>query len=491
MMAAVVAAMTLGELLGPAAGAHGALAVTDLVSDSRQVTPGTAFIALRGTRSHGLDFADEVLAAGAAIIIYEPDSEHREVPESALALPGLRERLGDIAQHFFGRTHAPDQLIGVTGTNGKTTVAWLCAQALTTLGETCGYIGTIGYGLPDKLKPQALTTPDCLSLHRELAELGTVSAAIEVSSHAISQHRIAGLGFDTAVFTNLSHDHLDWHGSMASYFETKASLFERPELGYAVVNATDPYGEALLGRLLPSTRAISIALEDDSSAEISARAEAVGLEGLVLDVSGSYGRTTIKSPLIGELNAENLLLALGVLVARGHEIGAAGEALAGTTAPPGRMEIFGGPPDWPWVIVDYAHTPAALTRVMSAITPLSSGELTCVFGCGGDRDRDKRAPMGRAAAALAEHIVLTDDNPRGEDPAIIIADVMAGTSGHSDVRIEHDRDRAIAGAVAAASPGDIVLVAGKGHETQQLFGTDSCRPFDDRAVVQRVLEGTS
>lgn len=491
MMAAVVAAMTLGELLGSSAGPHGALAVTDLVSDSRQVTPGTAFIALGGQRSHGLDFADEALAAGAAIIVYEPDSEGREVPEPALALPGLRERLGEIAHRFFARTSTPDQLIGVTGTNGKTTVAWLTAQALTTLGESCGYLGTIGYGLPDKLKPQALTTPDCLSLHRKLSELGTVSAAIEVSSHAISQHRIAGLGFEVAVFTNLSHDHLDWHGSMASYFETKASLLEHAELGFAVVNVSDPYGETLLGRLAPSTHAISVALDGDSSADITARVRSLGLEGLVLEASGSYGRTTIESRLIGEFNAENLLLALGVLVARGHEIGAAGNALATTTAPPGRMEIFGGPPNRPWVIVDYAHTPAALTRVLSGITPPGSGELTCVFGCGGDRDRDKRALMGRAAASLAKHIVLTDDNPRGEDPATIIADVMVGTSGHMDVRIEHDRERAITGAVAAASPGDIVLVAGKGHETQQLIGVDSCQPFDDRTVVQRVLEGTS
>jgi UDP-N-acetylmuramoyl-L-alanyl-D-glutamate--2,6-diaminopimelate ligase len=489
MMAAAVAAMTLGELLGPAAGAHAAVAVTDLVSDSREVSPGAAFIALAGYRSHGLEYAADALAAGAKIVVYEPPvTAGLHLPQPSLALPDLRARLGELGRRFYGRSGLPDALIGVTGTNGKTTVAWLVASALSALDEPCGYIGTLGYGVPGAMRPQALTTPDCLGLHRELAEIGRPRAVLEVSSHAIAQDRIAGLGFEGAVFTNLSHDHLDWHGSMDAYFEAKAKLFARDELVFAVVNVSDAYGRQLLKRISPAARTVAVKLDGGSSADLVARAESRGLDGQVLHVSGGYGEARIASSLIGDFNAENLLLALGAVLACGHEIEAAGGALSGAAAPPGRMEVFGGPPGRPWVIVDYAHTPDALMRVLSAIATMKSGGLTAVFGCGGDRDRDKRAPMGRAAALYADHIVLTDDNPRGEDPAEIVAAIAAGAAGHSDIRIVHSRELAIEGAVRAAAPGDIVLVAGKGHETRQLAGGES-RAFDDRAMVRGVLEG--
>lgn len=488
MMAAVVAAMTLGELLGSAAGAHERITVTDLVSDSREVTPGAAFIALAGHRSHGLDHAAEALAAGASIVVYEPPAGGVDVPAPSLALPGLTRRLGELGRKFYGRRRPPDGLVGVTGTNGKTTVAWLIASALTTLGEPCAYLGTLGYGVGGALKPQSLTTPDCLSLHRKLAELGTPRAALEISSHAIAQDRIAGLGIEGAVFTNLSHDHLDWHGSMGAYFETKAKLFDRDGLKFAVVNSGDAYGQKLLARIAPSARRISVRLDDTASADLTARCESRGFAGQILNVSGSRGVARIESPLIGEFNAENLMLAFAAAVAAGHDFERAAAALSKAAAPPGRMEVFGGPPARPWVIVDYAHTPAALARALAAAVAMKSGDLTCVFGCGGDRDRDKRAPMGRAAADNADHIVLTDDNPRGEDPAAIVAAIAAGAAGHRDVRIEHARDLAIEGAIRRARPGDVVLVAGKGHETRQLARGES-RPFDDRAVVRSVLEG--
>lgn len=491
MMAAAVAAMTLGELLGPAAGAHASVSVTDLVSDSRDISSGAAFVALAGGRSHGLEYAADALAAGASIVVYEtPATAGLNPPEPSLAVPRLRSRLGELGRKFYGRRQLPDGLVGVTGTNGKTTVAWLIASALTTIGEPCAYVGTLGYGMPGALKPQSLTTPDCLSLHRKLAEIGKPCAALEVSSHAIAQDRVAGLGFGRAVFTNLSHDHLDWHGSMDAYFETKARLFARDELDSAIVNAGDAYGRKLLGRVPSSVRKVRVRLDGDAQEDLTARYESRGMSGSILHVAGRFGETRIESPLIGEFNADNLLLALGAVVAGGHEIGAAGVALAETAPPPGRMEVFGGPPQRPWVIVDYAHTPAALDRALAAITAMKTGELTCVFGCGGDRDRDKRASMGGAAATYADHIVLTDDNPRNEDPAAIVADIAAGASGHRDLRIEHARDLAIAGAIRAASAGDIVLVAGKGHETRQLAGSTS-RAFDDRAVVRDVLEGTS
>lgn len=490
MMAAVVAAMTLGELLGSAAGTYADIAVTDVVSDSREITPGAAFVALAGQRSHGVDYAAEALAAGASIVVYEPPAGGAEVPAPALALPGLTRRLGELGRKFYGRARLPDGLIGITGTNGKTTVAWLVASALTTLGEPCAYLGTLGYGVGGALKPQSLTTPDCLSLHRKLAGLPTARAALEVSSHAIAQDRIAGLGIDGAVFTNLSHDHLDWHGSMDAYFETKARLFERDGLGFAVVNAGDAYGRKLLARIDPSVHRISVSLDEATSEDVSADYRSRGFAGQVLGVSGSQGEARIESPLIGEFNAENLLLALGATVAAGYDIERAAAALSSVPAPPGRMEVFGGPPDRPWVIVDYAHTPAALTRSLAAIVAMKPGAVTCVFGCGGDRDRDKRTPMGRAAADYADHIVLTDDNPRSEDPAAIVAAIAAGAAGHPDVRVEHARSQAIEGAIRRARTGDVVLVAGKGHETQQLARGEA-RPFDDREVVRNVLGGSS
>jgi UDP-N-acetylmuramoyl-L-alanyl-D-glutamate--2,6-diaminopimelate ligase len=490
MMAAVVAAMTLGELLGPAAGPLAGLSVTDLASDSREVTPGSAFVALPGERAHGLDFAAQATAAGAAVVLYESHDSPPSLSVPGIEIPGLRARLGELGRRFYGRGRRLDELVGVTGTNGKTTVAWLVAEASTGLGAPCGYIGTLGFGFPGALEPQALTTPDCLTLHRELAGIDASRAALEVSSHALAQDRIAGLDVSVAAFTNLSREHLDWHGTMEAYFESKSRLFEARNLRAAVINCADEWGRAMLGRLASTTRPVTVAMAEDAGAAIMGKAKSRGLGGIELEVGGSLGRTEFRSPLVGAFNAENLLVALGVLVACGHDIEAAGTALGLAPPPPGRMEAFGGPPESPWVIVDYAHTPDALERVLAELRSITEGEITCVFGCGGERDRGKRSPMGEIAARYAAHVILTDDNPRGEDPADIVADIKAGIVRHPDLRIEHVRERAIAEAVAGASAGDVVLVAGKGHETQQLVAGES-RPFDDRAVVRSVLEGIS
>jgi UDP-N-acetylmuramoyl-L-alanyl-D-glutamate--2,6-diaminopimelate ligase len=272
---------------------------------------------------------------------------------------------------------------------------------------------------------------------------------------------------------------------MEAYFAAKARLFERPGLSAAVVNADDAYGSALLDRIAPGTRAVTVAL--DAAADIVGHCSSRGLSGLALDIGQ---RNRIESPLIGAFNAENLLLALGLLTASGYDTAAACAALSQAASPPGRMEVFGGSPGVPWIVVDYAHTPLALERVLGALVVMTSGELTCVFGCGGERDRGKRAAMGEAAARFAAHIVLTDDNPRGEDPVAIVADIKAGIARHPDLRVEHDRARAIADAIVAAAPGDVVLIAGKGHETAQLIGRES-RRFDDRALVRRLLEEVS
>jgi UDP-N-acetylmuramoyl-L-alanyl-D-glutamate--2,6-diaminopimelate ligase len=362
------------------------------------------------------------------------------------------------------------------------------AQAMQRRGVACAYIGTLGFGVPPSLAKHAFTTPDCLTLHRELAALAPPFAALEVSSHALEQDRVAGLAFETALFTNLTRDHLDHHGDMASYGRAKQRLFMRSEIRAAVLNRDDPYAQALLGALAPGVRVIGTSLGAAADADLAARFVPRGLDGMTLEIEGSHGKAVLDSPFIGKFNAENLLVVLGALFAWDVALEDGCAALAQCVPPPGRMEIFGRGRA-PRVVVDYAHTPDALERALAALRELSTGEVWCVFGCGGERDRGKRPLMGEIAARYAEHIVLTDDNPRTEDPAAIVADIRAGLAGHPSVVVEHERGIAIARAVRSASSADVVLVAGKGHETAQTIGTEM-RPFDDRVAVAAALEGS-
>jgi UDP-N-acetylmuramoyl-L-alanyl-D-glutamate--2,6-diaminopimelate ligase len=475
---------TLGDLLGSAAGRHARLAITDLTLDSRAVRPGAAFVALRGSRQHGLAYAEAAVAAGAAVVLYEPGAGITEPPQPSLAVPNLKQRLGELARAFYAFAAEPT-IVGVTGTNGKTTVAYLLAQALSQPRAPCAYVGTLGYGVPPALTAHALTTPDCLTLHRELAELAAPRVAMEVSSHALSQDRIAGLAFHTAVFTNLTRDHLDEHGDFASYGNAKRKLFTIPGLKHAVLNADDAFA-ATIAKSLPETCTLIRTGIRASAVELSARLKRCDLAGVELDVAGKFGTARLKSKLIGAFNAENLLSALGALLAQGMALPAACAALGAAKPAPGRMEVLGGPPSRPWVVIDYAHTPDALQRVLTALEGSVTGELWCVFGCGGDRDRGKRPMMGAVAADLADRIVLTDDNPRSEDPARIVSEIRAGTSDHPRVSVIHDRRAALAAAIERARPGDVVLVAGKGHEAEQVVGAQR-RAFSDRAVVAELL----
>jgi UDP-N-acetylmuramoyl-L-alanyl-D-glutamate--2,6-diaminopimelate ligase len=539
MMAARIAARqtTLGELLGPAAGELASLPIADLVIDSRDVRPGAAFVAVPGGTSHGLAHAEEAFRRGAAAVLYEPAGSaawrasleardsgaaggSRVAPSGRrmLAVPGLAGRLGELAQKLYAPRIGAVELAGVTGTNGKSTVAYLVAQAATRRGAGCGYIGTLGYGVPPELDTHALTTPDTFTLHRELAALGQAHAALEVSSHALAQDRIAGLTFGVAAFTNLTRDHLDEHGDLETYARAKARLFDRPGLRRAVLNMGDPFAARLLGRLPAGVEAIRVRLAPPGSVsveldrgkadvapparepalevDLEADLEDRGLAGIALEVSGRYGRARLESPLIGDFNAENLLVALGVLVAWDMPLAGACAALEHASPAPGRLEVVGADPTRPTVIVDYAHTPDGLDRVLRVLDGVCGGELWCVFGCGGERDRGKRSLMGAVAAEWADHLVLTDDNPRGEDPAAIVADIRASIDGpearspqaYASLTIEHDRARAIALAIGAARPGDVVLVAGKGHETIQIAG-DARRPFSDRDAVLDALRG--
>jgi UDP-N-acetylmuramoyl-L-alanyl-D-glutamate--2,6-diaminopimelate ligase len=476
---------TLGELLGPAAGGYGRLPISDLTLDSRQVTPGAAFVAVAGGREHGLAHAAEALARGAAIVLYEPTPDYVPVAAPSLAVPGLKARLGELATAFFA-IDLKSTIVGVTGTNGKTTVAYLLAQTLGSPQRACGYIGTLGFGVPPNLTGHGLTTPDCLTLHREIAEMHVGRVAMEVSSHALAQDRIAGLKFHTAVFTNLTRDHLDEHGDFESYGNAKRRLFRLAGLQCAVVNADDAFG-ATLGADLPAGCDLIRTSIRSFAAELAGRLRRADLTGVDLEISGKFGSARLESKLIGAFNAENLLAALGVLLGQGMSLEAACAALGAASAAPGRMEVLGGPPSKPWVVVDYAHTPDALARVLAALEAVATGELTCVFGCGGDRDRGKRRLMGAVAADLADRILLTDDNPRSEDPAAIIGEIRAGVGEHPRVTTIRDRAAAIASAIGKARPGDVVLIAGRGHEAEQIVGRER-RPFSDRAVAAEILE---
>lgn len=486
MAAALTAAMTLGELLGPAAGLHAEVSIGALVLDSREVTSGAAFVALEGATRHGLEFASDALARGAAIVLYEPTPAHRNVPEPSLAVPGLAERVGELARTFYTARGAPVALAGVTGTNGKTTVSYLVAQAASRLGPPCGYIGTLGFGVPPSLEAHGLTTPDCFTLHREIATLGAPRVALEVSSHALAQDRIAGLEIATAAFTNLTRDHLDEHGDFAGYAEAKARLFTRPGLRTAVVNIDDAFGRTLLDRLARETQTIRTSL-GRRTADLSGTFHSRGLDGFELEIAGTFGAASIRSALIGRFNAENMLVALGTLLAWETPLAEAAGALAECRPAPGRFEIVPSPEQAPTVIVDYAHTPDALERVLTVLRGATRGEIWCVFGCGGERDRGKREVMGRVADRGADHIVLTDDNPRTEDPEAIVVAIRRGIEPDRPVVVEHARERAIRHAVLAAGPGDVVLVAGKGHETTQRVGPQT-RPFDDRIAAAEALE---
>ncbi|HMB72749.1 MAG TPA: UDP-N-acetylmuramoyl-L-alanyl-D-glutamate--2,6-diaminopimelate ligase [Gammaproteobacteria bacterium] len=476
--------VTIGELCGAGAGMQAAIEITDLVLDSRDVRPGAGFVALPGARAHGLDFAAQALASGAAVVLYDPATVTGPVPQPSVAVADLRSRLGEFARRLYARKAARVVVVGVTGTNGKTTVAWLLAQALTRAGRTAGYIGTLGHGIVPQLAEHRLTTPDCLSLHREIAMMPVTGVALEVSSHALVQDRLAGVDVSGAVFTNLSHDHLDAHGSIEAYAQAKARLFARAELEHAVVNADDAFAAKMRAAAASDVRILSVSRRSDQGADLCCVIASQGVRGMSLRASGAYGAARIDVPLIGEFNASNVLLTLGALVNLDVPFAEACDALRHSSAPPGRMETFGGGQQ-PLVVVDYAHSPDALARVLTTLRGLCTGELWCVFGCGGDRDTSKRAAMG-AAAGRADHVIITDDNPRSEDPEEIVAGIVAGLGEHRNVVIEHDRAAAIGQAISQARGGDVVLVAGRGHERLQLRRDGAIELDDRQCVVDRL-----
>ncbi len=474
----------------------GRLPVSALTMDSRLVQPGDVFLACAGDRVHGLAFADQARAAGAALILWEPPCPDRPSGEDCLEVPELRARAGEIAARLLDRPAQDLTVIGVTGTDGKTSCAHFLLQCLDRAAEPCGLIGTLGWGRIDALAPVSHTTPDPLALQQMLANLrdaGCLRVVMEVSSHGLDQGRVAGVDFDLAVLTNLTRDHLDYHGDAEAYADAKARLFHWPGLSAVVLNADDAFGRKLAHRR-EASGCVLYGLSDPAELGhdlnggvrwVLGRNLRLTRDGLQLDVETAWGAGALHSHLLGRFNASNLLAVLSVLLLQGWSLQQALAGIAALQTVPGRMERFGGG-DQPVVVVDYAHTPHALGQVLGALREHSPGRLICVFGCGGDRDAGKRPQMAEAAERWADRVIVTDDNPRSEDPDRIVAHVMAGFRRPSKVAIVRDRGSAINRAVGDAAHTDTVLIAGKGHEECQLVG-DARLPFSDRDVVRQAL----
>jgi len=475
------------------------VAITDLSIDSKQARPGGAFIALQGLRSHGLNFAMNAVKAGATVVLWEP-SARIAAPEFpahsiAIAIPQLSSMLGTVADRFFGEPSRAVNVTGVTGTNGKTTTAFVLAAALSKLGQDAAYSGTLGHGRIDAVQPGTHTTPDVITVHRQIAELrddGVTQLGIEVSSHALDQRRIAGVRVDTAVFTNLTHDHLDYHGTVAAYGAAKARLFSWPDLRHAVINVEDEFGRQLLSSPM-SARTVTLygrsrRPQMQNTQYVIAQRVIAGATGLRIDIESSWGNATLASRFIGDFNVDNLLAVLSVLLGDGIAMEDAIAALEQCVPPPGRMETVTALGK-PLVIVDYAHTPDALEKALAAARRHCMGKLFCVFGCGGDRDGAKRPVMGGIAERLADVAIITDDNPRTEDGAAIVEAIRRGMLHPERAVVERNRAAAIEQAIALAQAGDAVLIAGKGHEDYQIVGLEK-RYFSDRDVAVAALRST-
>jgi UDP-N-acetylmuramoyl-L-alanyl-D-glutamate--2,6-diaminopimelate ligase len=472
--------------------------VVDLTLDSREVRTGSLFFALPGRTVHGLKFAAEAAARGAGVVLWEPSAEVSppKLPATVLAaaIPGLKGLVGRIADRFFNWPSSQMRITGITGTNGKTTCAYLLAQCLERLGCQAAYIGTIGWGRIASLERPTLTTPDVVTLHRELAVLraaGVREVAMEVSSQALDQDRVAGVRLHSAAFTNLSRDHLDYHETMAAYGAAKARLFDAPDLKHIVVNVGDAFGREFAqdyaGRV-PLTAVWIGAGDSGWLAERALRASEVTLDvhGVSMRIDGSFGKAEVATRLLGRFNAENALVVIACLLSVGTPLAEAARVLAQCVPPPGRMEVVEpAARGKPMAVVDYAHTPDALAKALGALREHCKGALWCVFGCGGDRDPGKRSIMGAIADELADRIIVTDDNPRSEDPQAITRAILGGITSRA-ARVIHDRGEAIGTALKEAEAGDVVLIAGKGHEDYQIYG-ETRRSFSDLREAQRCL----
>ncbi len=467
-------------------------------ADSRAVVQGDLFLAYPGFSSDGRRFIADAAARGASAVLWE--AEDGDWPDGLdlpnLPVPGLRDQAGYLADRIHGEPSRRLWVAGVTGTNGKTTVSQWLARSLHELGDRCGVIGTLGCGFPGALESGLHTTPDAADVHRQLARFArqhATGAALEVSSIGLDQGRVNGVRFDVAIHTNLTRDHLDYHGTMEAYAEAKARFFAWPGLSAAVINADDRFGASQVdGLQAAGVRVIAYTLDPTRRSGLGG-VEWLSADGMANTIAGQrfdlhwQGRSVPLAPnSVGAFNVSNMMAVVGALLARGVDFDEAAGVVGRMTAPEGRMQLMGGVAE-PLVVVDYAHTPDALAQVLSATRPTArarGGRLVCVFGCGGDRDPGKRSMMGEVATRLADAVIVTSDNPRGEDPHEIIAQIAAAAPGATCIA---DRAQAIREAMAHAGPDDVVVLAGKGHESyQEVKGVRS--PFSDLEEARRALE---
>ncbi len=486
----MISSPTLADLLRGFAEAP-AIPVAGIASDSRSLQRGDLFLAVQGDSSHGLDYVHQVRDAGACAIAWDASTgtAPANVDLPMVAVTDLAAKLGEIANRFYGRPSEQLDVVGITGTNGKTTVAWMVAQAGRILGERCGYLGTLGYGIDDMHGAEGMTTPAAVELHGRLAdfvEQGATRAAIEVSSHALAQGRVDGVRFATAMFTNLTRDHLDYHADMREYFETKARLFFECKPGARIVNLDNEYGAQLAS--MCGQDVITVSTQFDRVANgrpyVFVRSVAATDSGSEISFSSSWGDGRFSLALPGDFNVANAALVLAQLLNNGVPFDTACDVMSQVSAPPGRMQRVAM--EGPAVYVDYAHTPNALEVALRALHAHCRGKLWCVFGCGGDRDAGKRPQMGAIAERHSDYIVATTDNPRSENAADIIDDIAAGLTQRDKLTIINDRAAAIAWAIENAADNDVVLIAGKGHEDYQEIAGQR-RPFSDFAIARAAL----
>ena len=461
--------------------------ILGLQNDSRKVSLGDVFFAYPGAVVDGRLFMSDAVLLGAAAVVYDPgESMPSILPTSVPVVPirHLFSVLALIAARFYNHPSRLLAITGVTGTNGKTSIAWQLAGAYDSLGLKAAYVGTLGEGRREALRPLLNTTPDGLCLQRLLHEYqqnGLQRVCMEVSSHALHEHRTDGIDFSEAIFTNLSLDHLDYHHTMDAYAKAKAMLFAMPSLTSAVINHDDAYAATMAAALPNACQAVMYGLQE--GADVRAVSWCTHMRGSDMDITSPWGRYEISVPLIGQFNVYNSLAVFSSLMTKGFATSDVLQVMSQLQASPGRMEIVS---QTPLVIVDFAHTPDALENVLSTLTQLKQGRLGVVFGCGGDRDKSKRPLMGRIASQYADFVIITSDNPRSEDPDVIINEITAGLLPQTKMFTIVDRKEAIYHALHRLESTDVLLIAGKGHEAYQQIGHTRL-PFSDQAVVKEWL----
>lgn len=476
------------------------LAITGLALDSRQIRKGDVFLAYPGYQTDGRNFIAQAIEKGAIAILCEQDEKYVDYSTEnhipIIPIADLRKKISHLVGRFYQHPSKQMLIIGITGTNGKSSCVKLISDALTQLGKKTGMIGTLGYGMENRFSPAPNTTPDALTLQTLLHTLSRQQAkavAMEVSSHALTQGRVEDIDIDMAIFTNLTRDHLDYHKNMQAYAEAKQKLFDMSSLKYAVLNADDPFGLHLLNTLPSHLKIVGYSLDPKITQKTTQHiilAENINLSiaGIHADLKTPWGKGKLTSKLLGRFNLSNLLAVIAALGLLEYSLDKILKIISALSPVHGRMQLMGGH-EKPWVIIDFAHTPDALEQALKALKPLTSKSLWCVFGCGGTRDRGKRPIMGNIAERYADHIILTNDNPRFESPEAIIDEIAAGITHKNKIKIYLDRKQAIEYALSHSKSGDTILIAGKGHENYQVIGHEKIE-FDDTKVVETLLNHT-